>query len=116
MSGRPPPKPHKARGPLASFSDSFPQLAPVVPPSIFDLLFGRTSIVGGRDQGYCAVDTNQDHSSDSVVTPGSRYIWHTRGNTPSDDGQPLPLNRCLANEGIDDMEFDGGVRQHWYGY
>src|SRR5882762_4954536 len=49
---------------LASFYDSVPQLAPVAAPSIFDLLFCLTPIVGGRDQGQCAVDTNQDHRPD----------------------------------------------------
>jgi hypothetical protein len=50
--------------PLASFLDSFPQLAPIASPSIFDLLFCRTPIVGGGDQGQCALDTNQNHGSD----------------------------------------------------
>jgi hypothetical protein len=82
-----------------------------VPPSIFDLLFRRTSIVGGRDQGYCTVDTNQDHGSD--FSGDSRVPVHlahalehairTMNNLPPLESIPF------ANEWIDDIEFEGGV-------
>jgi len=36
---------------VASFFDSIPQLAPITPPSIFDMLFCLASIVSGGDKG-----------------------------------------------------------------
>ena len=50
--------------PVTSFIDSVPQLAPIAPPSIFDLLFCLTPIVGGRAQWQRALDMNQDNGSD----------------------------------------------------
>jgi hypothetical protein len=96
---------------LASFFDSLSQLAPVAPPSIFDLLFGCTLIVGGRDHGKCAVDTNQDHGSDfNGGSPVPVHLAHALKDLIRAMDKPTPLESIpFANERIDDIDFDGGV-------
>jgi hypothetical protein len=102
---------NKATVPLASFFDSLPQLSPVASPSIFDLLFCRTPIVGGRDQGQCAVDSNQDDRSN--FTGGSGVPVHLapvlEDFIRAMDNPPPLESIPFANERIDDVDFDGGV-------
>src|SRR5437016_3942051 len=98
-------------GPAASFFNFLPQLAPIAAPSIFDLLFCVTSIVGGRDHRQCALDTNQDHRSDFK---GESHVPVHLAPAPEEFIRameyPLPLESIpLANERIDDIDFDGGV-------
>jgi hypothetical protein len=97
--------------PLASFFDSLPQLAPVAAPSIFDLLLCLTPIVGGRDHGQCAVDTNQDHRSNFMgdsrvlvdLASALEHLVRAMDNSP-------PLESIsFADERIDDINFDGRV-------
>ena len=96
---------------MPSFFDFAPQFAPVLAPSIFDLLFCLTPIVGGRDHGQCAFDTNQDHRLDFK---GESYVpIHPAPPLENliramDDPPPFE-SISLANERIDDIDFDGGV-------
>ena len=98
-------------GPAASFFNFLPQLAPIAAPSIFDLPFCLTPIVGGRDQRQCTVDTNQDDGShfkgESLVlvhlAPALEDLVRAMDNPPPVESIPL------ANERIDDIDLDGGV-------
>jgi len=95
----------------ASFFNFLPQLAPIATPSIFDLPFGLTPIVGGRDQRQCALDTNQDHGSDFNNEPlVSVCLARALEDLIRAMDNPWPLESIpLANERIDDIDFDGGV-------
>src|SRR6266481_29706 len=105
---------HGYLNPLVRFPDLsgvIPELAPVAAPSIFDLLFSIAPIVGGRDQGQCAVDTKQDHGSDFNdesrvpvhLAPALEDLIRAMDNPPT--LEPIPFSK----ERIDDIDFDRGV-------
>jgi len=75
------------------------------------LLFCLTPIVGGRDQRQCALNTNQDHGPN---LNGESHVPVHLAPAPEDLIRAMdnsaPLESIpLANERIDNVDFDGGV-------